>query len=52
MKKFSDLLNEKYVLNVEALKSIICENIDNSVIKRTKLKAVKNLVFIGEIKSE
>ena len=52
MKKFSDLLNEKYILNVEALKNIICENIDNSIIKRTKLKSVKKLVFIGEIKSE
>jgi RimK family alpha-L-glutamate ligase len=52
MKKFTDILNEKYVLNVEALKNIICENIDDKMIKTSNLKEVKKLIFIGETKSE
>ena len=40
MKKFTDILNEKYVLNVNTLKNIICENMDDVSIKNTKLKEI------------
>lgn len=52
MKKFTDILNEKYVLNIDTLKNIICENMDDVAIKNINLKKVKKLVFIGEIKSD
>lgn len=52
MKKFSDILNEKYILNIEALKQNIFESIDNSNITDTVLKEVKRIVYIGEIESD
>ena len=41
MKKISDILNEKYILNIEVLKKNIFESIDDSNITDTGLKKVK-----------
>ena len=47
MKKFTDILNEKYVLNIEGLTNLIIENVNEPDIKNFKLKGVKKLLYIS-----
>lgn len=47
MKKFTDILNEKYVLNIEGLTNLIKENVNEPDIKNFKLKGVKKLLYIS-----